>query len=96
MALTDAQLLTIKTKIETDKILPRKAIKELFPDEKPFEVRQQLFVKYDAAELRSHTKVEATPLTKEEKLARNAQQLIRMEERKAKLEAEKTALEAEE
>jgi len=94
MALTTEELLTIKTKIETDKVRPMQAIRELFPNENFQEVRQQLFGTYDRQELLSNftppAPVEPTP---EEKLARVNRQLEMIEQRKARLVQEKTDLE---
>jgi DNA-binding transcriptional MerR regulator len=99
MALTTEQLETIKTKIETDKVRPIKAIRELFPEEPFHEVRQQLFEAYDRQELLSHFTPPERPApvepTKEEKLERVNRQLEMMEQRKARLLKEKTDLEAE-
>jgi hypothetical protein len=101
MALTTEQLATIKTKVETDKILPIKAIRELFPDEVQFDVRKQLFEEYDREELLTHSRVIPTTLTNEEKITRIDRQLLeidnrlaQVEKRKAKLLAEKAELEA--
>jgi hypothetical protein len=97
MALTTEQLEAIKTKIETDKVRPIRAIRELHPDGNFQEIRQQLFETYDRQELLSHLP-EPTPapeLTKEEKIARVDQQLARIEQRKARLEQQKTDLQGE-
>ena len=95
MALTTEQLLTIKTKIETDKVIPMKAIRELFPDENNSEVRKQLFGAYDRQELLAHSYVAPTPKTKEQKLAIIERNLSNVEKRKAKLLEEKVTTEAE-
>ena len=93
MALTAEQLLTIKTKVETDKVRPIQAIRELFPDENFQEVRKQLFETYDRQELLSNVTPPApVELPPEEKISRIDQQLARMEERKARLLQEKTDL----
>lgn len=94
MTLTTEQLLTIKTKIEIDKIIPMRAIRELFPDENFQEVRKQLFESYDRQELLANSRGEVVELTTEEKLARTEQQIARIEQRKAILLQEKTDLEA--
>jgi hypothetical protein len=93
MALTQEQLEEIKTKIETDKVRPIKAIRELHPDGDFGEIRQQLFGAYDRQELLSNF-VPPAPVepTTEEKLARIEQQLSRIEERKARLLQDKTDL----
>lgn len=95
MTLTVEQLETIKVKIETDKILPIKAIRELFPDGDVNAIRKQLFSMYDIKELRSHftPPSESEPST-EEKLAQINQQLQYIEQRKANLLQQKVALEA--
>jgi hypothetical protein len=94
MALTNEELESIKTKIETDKVRPIKAIRDLFPDENLPEVRNQLFELYDRAELLEHSRPEPLPEpTKEEKIARLEQQIARIEQRKARLQQEKTDLE---
>jgi len=96
MALTAEQLETIKTKIETDKVRPVKAIRELFPEEPAHEVRKQLFEAYDRQELLSHfASTQPAPVepTTEEKIASVEAQLARVAQRKAKLEAEKLELE---
>jgi hypothetical protein len=96
MALTAEQLATIKTKIETDKVRPMQAIRELFPEEPFHQVRKQLFEAYDRQELLSHfTPPAPVEPTKEEKLARVNRQLEMMERRKERLQQEKADLEAE-
>jgi hypothetical protein len=94
MALTADQLLAIKTKIETDKVRPMQAIRELHPDGNLQEIRQQLFETYDRQELLSNftppAPVEPTP---EEKLARVNRQLEMVEQRKTRLLQEKAELE---
>jgi hypothetical protein len=103
MALTAEQLLSIKTKVETDKIRPIQAITELFPNENAEQIRQQLFQAYDRRELLSHVKQNRTPegqsqpannQTSEQKLQRINNQLAQIEQRKAKLLQEKAALES--
>jgi hypothetical protein len=93
MALTVEQLEAIKTKIETDKVRPVKAIRQLHPEEKMHEIRKQLFETYDRQELLSHfTPPAPVEPTKEEKLSRVTKQLEMIEQRKARLEQEKSDL----
>jgi alanine racemase len=98
MALTAEQLLSIKTKVETDKIRPIQAITELFPNENAEQVRQQLFQTYDRQELLSHfmsaNQPQVPQITAEQKLQRVNQQLEQIEQRKARLLQEKAALES--
>ena len=58
MKLTDKQLGDLKNKIETEKVLPMKAINELYPKEDAKAIREQLFSKYDKKELRAFSKAE--------------------------------------
>ena len=96
MALTDEQLATIKTKIETDKVRPRLAIKELFPDEELGAVRKQLFAKYSRSELIAFSQPEPNEITKEQKIDAVNNRIATLEKRKASLLEKKTKLEAEE
>jgi hypothetical protein len=93
--LTNKQLEEIKKKIEDDKILPVRAIKELHPDGNVPDIRKQLFEVYDANELRSHSNsnIEVLELTKEEKISNVERQLANMEKRKQRLLKKKEDLE---
>ena len=97
--LTTEQLEEIKLKIETDKVLPMFAIRELHPEGDRQAIREQLFEAFDVNELRSHhrnaqpTPPEPVELTKEEKIAQVEQNLARVEARKARLQQEKADLE---
>jgi len=93
MALTAEQLETIKTKIETDKVRPMKAIMELFPSENYREIRKQLFETYNRKELLGYSAPPpALEPTKEEKISRLEEQLKIMNRRKARLEQQKIDL----
>ena len=96
MALTSAQLEEIKIKVETDKVRPMKAIKDLHPDGKLGEIRKQLFETYPRQELLTHfVPANKQNLTKEQKIAKLNQQLENMEQRKVRLQQEKGKLESE-
>jgi ribosomal protein L14E/L6E/L27E len=97
MALTNEQLEAIKTKIETDKIHPVKAIKELHSDENFKEIRTQLFEAYDRATLMQNTNFgrnfkNLTAEQKAERLTRLEKQISQLETRKARLEEQKAKL----
>jgi hypothetical protein len=96
MALTAEQLETIKTKIKTESVPPKKVIRDLFPNEDWVAVRKQLFDAYDKNDLISKGNQKNRGISKEERLARAEKQLARIEKRKATLLEEKAKLEAEE
>ena len=94
MALTDEQIESIKTKIETDKIRPIEAIKELFPQENIGDVRNQLFQKHSRHSLVSNLRTPTTK-TKAEKLENIDNRIANLDQKKAKLLEEKAKLESE-